>query len=51
MPQIVRIIAEAILNKTIVAEDNNELMERISQFLAPLQVHKENISYSQSHLD
>jgi len=37
LPTIVRIIAEAILNKTIVTEDNKELMERISQFLAPLQ--------------
>ena len=37
LPEIIRIIAEAIINKTVRSTENPELMGRIERFLTPLQ--------------
>ena len=40
LPDIIKVIAEAILNKTIKSDEEPELMARIQAFLGPIQANK-----------
>ena len=41
LPEIIKILAEGVLNKTIKSEEHPELMTRIKSFLVPLQENKQ----------